>query len=469
MKDKIVSDQAIKVAVVGHTNSGKTSLMRTLLRDGSFGEVSNSAGTTRHVEGGAVLLDGEVAIALYDTPGLEDSIGLLEVIQGSDQTSDTNGHQLLTSFVSRGEEYADFAQELKVLRQLLIDDLLFYVIDVREPILGKYRDEMTLLSYAAKPIIPVLNFVASDRARTDEWRAVLAQYHLHAQVDFDTVMFRFDDELRLLRKMQSLLPAQHERIEALLAQRQFEWRQLRQSAAQCCARLLIDCTGYYQYTMPDEDALEAAQQQLQHRLRQTEKQAQREVLGVFGFDTNDVRLRVLPVQEGVWQADLFDRDMLKSLGIDVGSGLAKGAAVGASLDVFTGGLSLGAATAVGAVAGAIWSTRDRVGRRLNAMLNREHRICADDTTLAVLWHRQCALLNTVQSRGHAATTTEELEAQSPSAKLPDDFSKWLKRIRANPHWSALQKTDADNSKECESLVRDISSTLLASLNDDISG
>ena len=41
----------LRVAVVGHTNTGKTSLLRTLARDAGFGEVSDSAGTPRHVVG----------------------------------------------------------------------------------------------------------------------------------------------------------------------------------------------------------------------------------------------------------------------------------------------------------------------------------------------------------------------------------------------------------------------------------
>ena len=35
--------QALNLAVVGHTNTGKTSLMRTLLRDTHFGEVKDEA------------------------------------------------------------------------------------------------------------------------------------------------------------------------------------------------------------------------------------------------------------------------------------------------------------------------------------------------------------------------------------------------------------------------------------------
>lgn len=54
--------QGVSVAVVGHTNAGKTSLMRTLLRDSHFGNVANTAGTTRHV-GWCTFVTGATGIA----------------------------------------------------------------------------------------------------------------------------------------------------------------------------------------------------------------------------------------------------------------------------------------------------------------------------------------------------------------------------------------------------------------------
>ena len=69
----------IKLIVIGHTNVGKTSLMRTLLRDGEFGEVKNASATTRHVE--AVTLyanDSKPLIILHDPPGLEDGSGVMD-------------------------------------------------------------------------------------------------------------------------------------------------------------------------------------------------------------------------------------------------------------------------------------------------------------------------------------------------------------------------------------------------------
>ena len=58
----------LKLALVGHTNVGKTSLLRTLTRDIGFGEVSHRPSTTRHVEGARLSVDGQPLLELYDTP-----------------------------------------------------------------------------------------------------------------------------------------------------------------------------------------------------------------------------------------------------------------------------------------------------------------------------------------------------------------------------------------------------------------
>src|SRR3546814_21114562 len=70
----------LRLAVAGHTNTGKTSLLRTLTRDTGFGQVDDSPGTTRHVEGARLLADGVVMVELYDTPGMEDGIALLDYL-----------------------------------------------------------------------------------------------------------------------------------------------------------------------------------------------------------------------------------------------------------------------------------------------------------------------------------------------------------------------------------------------------
>ena len=61
--------------------------------------------------------------------------------------------------------------ELKAIRQVLACDAALYVVDARDRVLGKHRDELEILGRCARPVVPVLNFTASTEARTAECSA----------------------------------------------------------------------------------------------------------------------------------------------------------------------------------------------------------------------------------------------------------------------------------------------------------
>ena len=201
---------ALKLAVVGHTNVGKTSLLRTLTRDVGFGEVSHRPSTTRHVEGARLSVDGQSLLELYDTPGLEDAIALLDYLERLD------GPARLARFLEGSEARQRFEQEAKVLRQLLASDAGLYLIDAREPVLAKYRDELTVLAGCGKPLLPVLNFTNAGHAQEDAWRSALARLGLHALVRFDTVAPPLDGERRLYESLALLLEHSRPQLQRLI-------------------------------------------------------------------------------------------------------------------------------------------------------------------------------------------------------------------------------------------------------------
>src|SRR5690606_1070627 len=155
-----MTDAMLRVAVVGHTNTGKTSLLRTLTRDGRFGEVADSPGTTRHVEGARLQLDGRPALEWFDTPGMEDSIALLEYLERLDEPGTrSDGPARIRRFLESPEAHRRYEQEARVLAKMLECDAALYVIDARDPVLSKHRDELALLAACGRPLLPVLNFV----------------------------------------------------------------------------------------------------------------------------------------------------------------------------------------------------------------------------------------------------------------------------------------------------------------------
>ncbi|OZG73353.1 GTPase [Hahella sp. CCB-MM4] len=442
----------ISVAIVGHTNAGKTSMMRTLLRDQGFGEVAISPGTTRHVEGGSLLINGKKVINLYDTPGLEDSIGLLAAI---DNLSGGEGREKLKRFLDGLPPDTEFDQEAKVIRQLLEDDLIFYVIDSREPVLGKYRDELKVIAMSAKPVIPVLNFIKDEHSLVASWQHSLADLGLHAVVEFDTVIFNFEDEKRLYQKMQALMASRHDQIQQLIDARQQQWQAQLKAARRIIAELMVDVASYRQEQSVDESEPgdSGILRRPFHRLvRKAEERGIHELLRIFHFDDRDVKNEELPITNGRWELDLFDPGNLREFGLDAGSNAAKGAAVGVGIDAMTGGLTLGAAAALGAAAGFMWTAGRRYKDEIASKITGSQFICIDENTLKILWFRQAVLYQALQHRGHASQSGISI-GNAFNTQLPNQWKTWIQTARQHPRWSSLRgKSDEFFSREREKLV-----------------
>ncbi len=452
----------LRVAVVGHTNTGKTSLLRTLTRNAEFGEVSNRPATTRHVEGTALLVDGIPLIELYDTPGLEDSIGLLEHLDTLHSGERVYGIELIHRFLNSPAAHHEFEQEAKALRHVLSSDISLYVIDVRDRVLGKHRDELEILARCTKPVIPVLNFVASPEAKTAQWREHLARVNLHAVVEFDTVVLDEYGERRLFEKMQTLLDHFYPTLEAVIEDRQRQRARLNRASADLLADLLIDVAAYRVVLPIDAQKTTAAMESLKQTVREREQQCVDALLELYRFRLDDYDIEALPIEDGQWGLDLFNPTSMKQFGIRAGSGAAAGGVAGLAIDAVTGGLSLGAGAVLGAAIGVLLSSSRTHGKRLADRMRGFTELRVSDATLRLLAVRQIELVRALLRRGHASRDKIRLnfkEAEKKawmSLKLPPV----LETAKVHPVWSRLNRTqptmvgmDSDRSAAKEELAR----------------
>lgn len=430
--------RALKLAVVGHTNVGKTSLLRTLTRDSGFGEVSHRPSTTRHVEGARLSVEGQALLELYDTPGLEDAIALLDYLERLDRPGERlDGPARLARFLESSEARQRFEQEAKVLRQLLDSDAGLYVIDAREPILSKYRDELAVLASCGKPLLPVLNFVSSPQQREPDWREALSRLGLHALVRFDSVAPPEDGERRLYESLALMMESARPQLERLIEDQQAQRKARRHSAARLIAELLIDCAACRRSVETDAQQEQKAIEELRKVIRQREQRCVEALLKLYAFRAQDASAADLPLLDGRWGDDLFNPETLRQLGVRVGGGVAAGAAAGAGVDLLVGGITLGAAALAGAIAGGALQTVRSYGGRLLGKLKGQRELTVDDAVLRLLALRQHHLLQALEVRGHAAMGSIEVSAPQEKAwregKLPDALHK----ARAHPQWSSL--------------------------------
>ncbi|WPK00466.1 GTPase/DUF3482 domain-containing protein [Pseudomonas putida] len=452
--------EPLKLAVVGHTNVGKTSLLRTLTRDVGFGEVSHRPSTTRHVEGARLSVDGEPLLELYDTPGLEDAIALLDYLERLERPGERmDGPARLERFLQGSEARQRFEQEAKVLRQLLASNAGLYVIDAREPVLAKYRDELEVLANCGKPLLPVLNFVASSQHREPEWREALARLGLHALVRFDSVAPPEDGERRLYESLALLLENARPALQRLIDDQQAQRLARRHSGKRLIAELLLDCAACRRSVEAEPAAEARAIAALRQDIRQREQRCVEALLKLYAFRREDAHASDLPLLDGRWGDDLFNPETLKLLGVRLGSGVAAGAAAGAGVDLLVGGLTLGAAALAGAIAGGALQTARNYGARLMGKLKGKRELTVDDTVLRLLALRQQQLMVALDNRGHAAQDSIRLGELDEKAWREGKLPEALVKARAHPQWSTLNPgaklNQAERQEQLEALVSQI--------------
>lgn len=450
----------LNVAVVGHTNTGKTSLIRTMLRSSRFGEVEDAAGTTRHVEQAAISAGDTPVLNLHDTPGLEDTLALHAYLKyAGSQARSVPPVRILQDFVANIADHDPLEQEAKVIRQVLQSDVLLYIIDVREPLLEKYRVELEILTRSAKPIIPVFNFVAGHDQELLRWRERLATYNIYATLEFDTVAFTFEAEKRLYQKIQTLVEQHYDSLQLLIDYRAKVWRQLCLSGAKRITELIVSVACYRESKRTDGNQIAQVlnEDHIRDFVRKAEQKCLNDLLAIFNFSEKDVAIQKIPVTDGHWELDIFAPGILKAYGLDVGSAAAKGAAAGAGIDLMVGGMSLGAASALGALAGAGWSTFRRYGDEIKAKIQGTKWLCADENTLQVLYLRQKQLLEKLMHRGHAANDTMQVDTPEKT-QLPDNWASLISTLRQNPAWHASSPARNNNKR-----YQDIEAVLMASI------
>lgn len=424
----------LSICVVGHTNVGKTSLLRTLLKDDTFGTIANESATTRHVEKSVITDTQNVPLLyLYDTPGMEDATGVMAYLTAySDERED--GIDRLTAFLAAvNSQYAtlprpteslptpdeDFSQEAKVILATLNADLCLYVIDSRFAPTAKYKDELALLAFSATPVLPVFNFVGESR-HIDAWQALLKRKNLHVWVSFDTVSFEFEREIILWQSCATLLNTPPKIVE-LIDERKQLWQKLQTDAHHKIADFLISVASYTQKISENTDPA-PTQLAMQTAVEKAQTALIGELLNSYRF--YHTKASIEPIMATLNQLNLAHSSVKTAKGGTIG------AMLGAGFDVITLGASLGAGTLVGGLLGGGLANAET----LKDKLAKQKRLVISDTSLLILANQLLALHQGLRRTGHA---TDNAIAPDSSFMTCQTLPKALQKARAYPNFSHL--------------------------------
>ena len=442
----ITQSDVVSIAVIGHTNTGKTSLMRTLLRDCDFGEVKNASATTRHVEIVTIFDRYDLPLVrLYDTPGLEDATGVMDFLH-EHTNSRLDGIERLQEFLKAVKENSpallgDFSQEAKVVSALLTVDIAIYVVDVREPVLSKYKDELAILASSGTPILPVFNFINAGSPYMNEWQQMLARRALHVVNAFDTVAFDFDAEMSLWVNLGTLSSAPV--FELLHKERTDIWHEMIEEGSLIIADFLINVTSFSQRIGEHDDPAPVLST-MQHAVRQGFIVMQQRLLELYKFYHVDTNGELLLIQGG--QKDIFDPDMWARYGIRAVGGSAVGMIIGAGIDVATLGASLGLGTAIGGVLGGILPNSMAIKDKAMGVKT----LTISNETLTLLATQSQNLHYTLRHRGHASLDVIDIRSEVSLPWRAEKLPSPLKKARSYPHYSSLDNGIYDDGQTLRS-------------------
>jgi len=165
----------VTLSLISHTNVGKTTLARTLLRT-DVGEVLDQAHVTEASEAYDLVKTEEACLRLWDTPGLGDSARLVRRLEKEGNPLGWFLHQVWDRYRDR----ALFCSQQAIRNIQREADVVLYLVNTSEQPdeAGYVPHEMELLGWIGKPVLVLLNQTGPvgsdrDRAALEQWSAAV--------------------------------------------------------------------------------------------------------------------------------------------------------------------------------------------------------------------------------------------------------------------------------------------------------
>lgn len=355
-KQEELSRHPILICIVGHTNHGKTSTIRTLIENAHIGTVDEAPDTTTKVEGFRVSKDGLDRVYVFDTPGftnLDVRLAESELRMGRAPTIEETVESL-KGMPARADVWL-----YNTLRQIRKSHLIIQVLDSREdPCNQTYLDEINFLKACGVPLIVSMNFIHRADSNLAEWQKTIRGLGVSNIIQFDAHTRTWEDEQDLFKCIRPLLcDPLHKRLHQEFMDFWTELRkagaeEARAGAAEDIRQLLVSVArlktkvGFVSDANRSEkenEAKECFKQEVMKLVNETFAK----VLNRFGFCFDDVKKHQASVEggEGVLTMNFFDHSTLKY------SAAVALAAATAAIEAIFGFMTLGIPTIVAAAFG----------------------------------------------------------------------------------------------------------------------
>jgi GTPase Era involved in 16S rRNA processing len=368
------SARRVALALVSHTNVGKTTLARTLLgRD--VGTVRDAPHVTDAAERFTLIeTPAGDSLELWDTPGFGDSVRLARRLA---QRGNPLGW-FLTEVWDRFRDRAFWSTQQAVRASLDHADVVLYLVNAAEgpQAAGYVEPEMKVLELIGRPVLVLLNQMGPPKPAHEEaaqvalWRQQLGAFAgVRAILPLDAFARCWVQEIALLDEVRQALPAgKQEAVSRLAAawraQRETTFAESMQVLAQRLARAAVDREPMADGGLRGKLHELGAALGLRRDAEATPKQAAMGALGRrLDVDIRQSTERLIELHRlpGHAKGEILTRlaehyavrERVSEGKAALLGGAISGALTGLKADLATGGLTLGGGLLVGGVLGAL--------------------------------------------------------------------------------------------------------------------
>ncbi len=358
----------VTFSLISHTNVGKTTLARTLLRR-DVGDALDQPHVTDSAEAWPMVEADGAQLLLWDTPGFGDTARLVKRLRTSAQPV----RWMISQLWDRFRDRPLWCSQQAVRNVQEEADVVLYLVNAAEPpeSAGYVAMEMEILTWIGKPVVVLLNQTGPARAVIEddmeeaEWRLHLRPFPVvKAVIGMDAFARCWVQEGELMEVIEPLLPenkeAAFELIRGAMEQRHLEvfqqsMRVLGEPLAEAAAdqvevskESFLQKLGVGRRDLNDE--MEQARVQLGSRLAARSVAAMDQLIVLHGLDGRTAQ----QVNPAGGESFGVPKKINESLWSAVGGALT-GAAGGIVAELKTGGLLLGGGALAGILLGGTGS------------------------------------------------------------------------------------------------------------------
>lgn len=366
------SKDNVTLSLVSHTNVGKTTLARTLLRR-DVGVIADAPHVTARNDRHTMMETSDGAeLILWDTPGFGDSAQLLRLLKDVPRPT---GWMLEQTFDELAQKPLWCGQQ--AIRNITESaDVVLYLVNASEaPEDAGYIDpEMQILEWLSKPVVVLLNQTGLRRSpnleRDEEtrWNEHLQRFPVVKFVmGLDAFARCWVQEDQLLDVIAGVLPfGKRKLLERLREEWRKENREVFTSAMDVLATQLaeaatdreeIPTSSFFNKIReralkpfghsPGPDLQSAAMDKLAIRLRESSRAALEKIVRLHKLDAGSID----KIETRLAADFSLDQPVDEGVSAIIG-GVVSGAVGGVGIDLLTHGLSFGSGAIIGGVLGA---------------------------------------------------------------------------------------------------------------------